>query len=292
MIRLFEGASRAQAYALSRPKTPELVAEKAIEYMKPRNPLPQSGQYDCLLDVGCGSGQSTAVFAPYFRKIIGIDPSEEQINEARKANKLSNIEFMVGQAEKLEGESCFDMVASGQAVHWVDIQAFFNQCSKVLKPNGCFVLHGYDKPCICPAFSEDTKLKEVTNQHFADFYSKCLFHPRRKHVDEHYQSIFEMLKSNHKIKDDSVENKVDATLGDFISYLKTWSGYQAYMKKLDESGSKQETDDILKEFISKLVKEWEIPECDASIPVSIVWNVFMILSERPLSLKQDCFEEG
>ena len=281
MIRLFEGASHVEAYALGRPRTPEIVAKKTIEYMKARNPLPESGLYDCMMDVGCGSGQSTTIFSSYFTKIIGIDPSEKQIQEAQKDNKFSNIIYEVGQAEKLMGENYVDLIASGQAIHWVDFPSFFNQCKKVLKPNGCMLLHGYDRPRIYPKYSQDPSFGHVAEELFFDFYSKCLFHPRRKHVDNHYQGIFEMIKSNHKMKDESVENRIDGTLADFIKYLKTWSGYHAYMKKLKESGSSNDASDILKQFILKLQQAWKIPENDSSVPITIVWDVFMILSERP-----------
>jgi len=281
MIRLFEGVSHAQAYALARPKTPKTVAEKTIEYMKQRNPLPKNGLYDCMIDVGCGSGQSTAIFSSYFTKLLGLDPSQKQIEEAQKGNKASNVTYQVGQAEELEGEHNVDLVASGQAVHWVDFQSFFKQCQKVLKPNGCLLLHGYDRPRIFPKFSQDPALATVAEELFSDFYSKCLFHPRRKHVDDHYETIFGMIQSNHKIRDKSIQNKVESTLADFIQYLKTWSGYQAYMKKLSETGNLSDSGDILEEFISNLKQEWNIPEKDLYVPIIISWDIFIILSERP-----------
>ena len=282
MIRLFEGASQAQAYALSRPETPIQVAKKTIEYMKLRTPLPQSELYDCMIDVGCGNGQSTAIFAPYFKEIIAIDPSEKQIERAKQNNKFLNIKYQVGQAEKLLGENNVDLVTSGQAVHWVDFQAFFKQCRKVLKPSGCLLLHGYDRPRIYPKFLHRSSSAAIAAEElFSDFYSKCPFHPRRKHVDDHYETIFKMIKSNHKTKVESIQNTKYGTLADFVQYLRTWSGYQAYLKNLSKSDSVHNRNDILKDFILKLKKEWKIPDCDASVPIIIVWDIFMILSERP-----------
>jgi 2-polyprenyl-3-methyl-5-hydroxy-6-metoxy-1,4-benzoquinol methylase len=36
-----------------------------------------------MIDVGCGSGQSTRVWSPYFSKVYGFDVSETQISEAQ-----------------------------------------------------------------------------------------------------------------------------------------------------------------------------------------------------------------
>jgi ubiquinone/menaquinone biosynthesis C-methylase UbiE len=40
----------------------------------------------CILDVGCGTGELTKKLAPYSAEVIGIDVSENMINEAKKWN--------------------------------------------------------------------------------------------------------------------------------------------------------------------------------------------------------------
>ena len=283
MIRLFEGASHAQAYALFRPCSPDIIAEKTMNYMKSRILLPQSGKYDCMIDVGCGSGQSSALFAPYFKKIIGIDPSEKQIEQAKIENKHSHIVYKVGQAENLERNEDVDLITSGQAVHWVDFESFFHECEVALKPNGCLLLHGYNRPHIHPRFPHDSSLVSNAERLFSEFYSKCLFHPRRKHVDNSYETIFEMINSNHKMRDDSIENKVDCTLSDLVSYIKTWTGYHDYLKKVKASVHSNDLNhDILNQFVVRLKQEWGINSDNlVSVPITAVYRIFMILSERP-----------
>ncbi len=53
------------------------------------------GPLNLCLDVGCGSGESTWVFSPYFNSVIGTDINEAQIEEAMFSNcsKRSNVEF-------------------------------------------------------------------------------------------------------------------------------------------------------------------------------------------------------
>jgi ubiquinone/menaquinone biosynthesis C-methylase UbiE len=46
--------------------------------------------------VGCGSGQSTRLISPYFKRVIGTDVSESQVEEAKKqcpTSEILNISF-------------------------------------------------------------------------------------------------------------------------------------------------------------------------------------------------------
>lgn len=61
-----------------------------------------------LLDVGCGSGISTAFFNCKTKK--GIDPSEELIKEAKR--KFPHIDFSVDTAEDFDTPLMYDLVVS------------------------------------------------------------------------------------------------------------------------------------------------------------------------------------
>lgn len=68
-----------------------------------------------LLDVGCGSGISTA---PWNCNCIGIDPSKDLIALAKKNNRKPNRVFLVGFAEHIPfADHVFDLVISVTAIH-------------------------------------------------------------------------------------------------------------------------------------------------------------------------------
>jgi len=47
------------------------------------------------VDVGCGPGLMSTVFlAPYFDKVLGVDISESQIEQATLQNQHLNINYM------------------------------------------------------------------------------------------------------------------------------------------------------------------------------------------------------
>lgn len=100
---------------------------------------------DLAVDVGCGSGQSTVVLQPFFKKVFGLDVSSNQIKAARKLC-VPGCEFRIGSAEDLSEfpDSSVDLVTCCQAAHWLDLEAFYSEADRVLKPQeGLLAIYGY-----------------------------------------------------------------------------------------------------------------------------------------------------
>jgi len=102
-----------------------------------------------LLDLGCGEGHNTRIFAEHGAKITGIDISEEMIACARAAEKKSplGIAYEVESAATLTccEDERFDGVVSTLAVmDMPEIEPVFEQVYRVLKKEGFFqfsILH-------------------------------------------------------------------------------------------------------------------------------------------------------
>ncbi|KAG8559160.1 hypothetical protein GDO81_017257 [Engystomops pustulosus] len=60
---------------------------------------------DMALDVGCGTGRYTLPLAPHFKKVLGIDICDSQINVAKRYNTANNVSYMVASAERLPVEN-------------------------------------------------------------------------------------------------------------------------------------------------------------------------------------------
>lgn len=95
-------------------------------------------QGEKILDLGCGTGDLTNTIHKYGVEILGIDKSENMINQA--LNKYPSLPFMVQDATSLDYLNEFDAVFSNATLHWVHppIQALkgIYQC---LKQGGRFV---------------------------------------------------------------------------------------------------------------------------------------------------------
>ncbi|CAL4151196.1 unnamed protein product, partial [Meganyctiphanes norvegica] len=96
--RYFEGVNHAEIYAKFRPVPPQTLIATIIAYLKQK----YLGPLDTVLDIGCGSGQSTQVLASHFNSVIGLDISEAQIKMAIKAETNENIQYKVSASEKLK----------------------------------------------------------------------------------------------------------------------------------------------------------------------------------------------
>ena len=145
-IRLFEGQEHAKLYAQFRPTYPNGMYEEIVEYCTSgdKNRLP----LELAVDVGCGSGQSTRPLCRYFRHVIGSDVSEEQIKSAISQtadSESAEVSFHTGPGEDLHfvKDSSVDLITIAQALHWLNLDLFYAEVKRVLKPNGVCAAYGY-----------------------------------------------------------------------------------------------------------------------------------------------------
>jgi 2-polyprenyl-3-methyl-5-hydroxy-6-metoxy-1,4-benzoquinol methylase len=65
-----------------------------------------------VLEIGCGDGRLTWLYAPRAASVLGIDPDEEQIALARSATPpelADRVQFEAGEAEDLSRTAVFDV---------------------------------------------------------------------------------------------------------------------------------------------------------------------------------------
>lgn len=105
------------------------------------------GTFHNAVDVGCGGGQSTQVLAPFFKTVIGIDSSTDQVAQAQNNNKLVNVVYKSGSAESIDlPTSSVQLVTAGQSCHWFDLPKFYAEVERILVPGGVLALYGYLLP--------------------------------------------------------------------------------------------------------------------------------------------------
>lgn len=224
-IRLFEHAAHASLYSKYRPTYPKSVIETIASYVTNRG-----GSLGVALDVACGSGQSTFYLKDTFKKIIGVDISKAQLEEANskcRAQNIHNIQFRLGSAMELPVESeSVDVVTTAQALHWLDIDGFFAECRRVLKHKGCLAVYGYGNVCL---------VNKQCNILVSNFYRNTLkgcWHDARCHIDEEYRSIHLPFSNTQRI---DMSMPYSTTLEAFIGYVSSWSGYQKYCEDHPEN---------------------------------------------------------
>ncbi|KKP59476.1 MAG: Demethylmenaquinone methyltransferase [Candidatus Magasanikbacteria bacterium GW2011_GWC2_34_16] len=104
--------------------------------------LPLLGDLDGkkVLDVGAGTGRLTLKLAKAGAEVVALDVSEEMLK--RIMNYESRIKVVIGDAEDLPfPNESFDFVtAAFLVVHLKDLERFFDEVYRVLKPNGKFLV--------------------------------------------------------------------------------------------------------------------------------------------------------
>lgn len=95
-----------------------------------------------ILELGCGVGITTTFIASKFReaKVTAMDYDAGQIGIAKRKQSLANVEFVVGDAAKLDFKPrTFDVVFESLAFHHIlGYEKAIREAYRVLKPGGLF----------------------------------------------------------------------------------------------------------------------------------------------------------
>jgi SAM-dependent methyltransferase len=92
-------------------------------------------------DAATGQGQAARLLAPEFRHVLATDASAAQL---ANAEPVERVEFRVGDAAEsgLADRAC-DLVTVAQAAHWFDLDRFYAEVRRVLRPRGVIAVWGY-----------------------------------------------------------------------------------------------------------------------------------------------------
>jgi SAM-dependent methyltransferase len=127
----YTNAEVAARYAKVRPFFHAEVARRLREFAG-------VDRFQRVLDVGCGSGQSSMALAAIAGQVIAIDASPSMLEQAPRR---ANISYRLGLAEELNVGGEFDLVTAGSALHWFDQDRFFTRCREVLAPAGMLAVY-------------------------------------------------------------------------------------------------------------------------------------------------------
>ncbi|KAH8792615.1 S-adenosyl-L-methionine-dependent methyltransferase [Hyaloscypha finlandica] len=137
-------AEEAKLYSVSRLSYSQNVHNKVLDHH-----TTTGGNFDLLLDVGCGPGNATRDLSLSFDKTIGADPGAQMSKAANalggKTKSRKSIKFMVATTEEISQikglePGSVDLLTTTMAAHWFDMAKFWAKAAKVVKPGGTVAL--------------------------------------------------------------------------------------------------------------------------------------------------------
>ncbi len=223
-------------------------SKQAIDYAKFRPQYPRalfqfiesiSRDNELALDVATGNGQAAGLLAEFFEWVIAIDASEKQI---ASAPPHAGVEYRRAAAEAtgLPAKSC-DVVTAAQALHWLDLEKFYEEVRRVLKPRGLLAVWAYNQMQIAPRI--DAVVKRFHDEIVGPFWPA-----ERKNVGPGYR---ELPFPFTEIKAPPFQIEASWTLEQLLGYLRTWSATQRFV-------TEKKTDPV-EQIAPKLAKSWGNP---------------------------------
>jgi SAM-dependent methyltransferase len=224
-------SAQAEAYAKHRPRYPEPL----FEYLAGLVPAHQLA-WDC----GTGSGQAALGLTPYFDRIVATDASEQQIANALPHERIT-YHACLAHESRLEPSSV-NLITAATALHWFDLEPFYAEVKRVLKPDGVIAAWTYYESVITPDI--DRILRTYQYETVGNYWSQ-----RIRWVEEGYKTVpfpFEEISAPHFI----METHWD--LNELLGYLHSWSATQKFASERGYSP--------LEILYDELAHAWDTPD--------------------------------
>ena len=162
-------------------------------------------------DCGTGNGQAAVLLAAHFERVIATDPSEAQLASAAPHPHVAYARADE-RAPFIDSESV-DLVTVAQALHWFDLERFYAEVNRVLRPGGVVAVWSYGRPSV------DKATNPVINW-FHDERVGPMWPKERHEVESGYGSLpFPFEELPHETWTIRRPMPRDA----FLGYVGTWS---------------------------------------------------------------------
>ncbi len=152
----------ASSYDRARPTPPPALLDMLTQLAGKPHPA-------LVVDVGSGTGLSTAIWAERADLVVGIEPNVDMRTQAlRKVEgnpDAAHIKYREGTAARTGlPDECADIVTAAQSFHWMEPTSTLAEVARILRSGGLFAVYDYDWP---PALNwELERVYQEIDKHF------------------------------------------------------------------------------------------------------------------------------
>jgi SAM-dependent methyltransferase len=152
----------------------------------------------------------------HVQSVVATDLSEQQIKLAQPHERVT---YRVALAEDsgLDDRS-LDLISVVLAVHWFDLDRFYAEVKRVMKPDGILAVWCYNLTEITP--DVDRVMKSYYHEVLGEFWP-----PQIHWVDEHYRTLPFPF---NEVAAPKFAVEAAWSLRDLLGYLSSWSAVKKY----------------------------------------------------------------
>lgn len=207
----------AEAYNRVRPRYPQALCDRVIELTQ----LPPNAS---ILELGCGPGNATVIFAQKGYKLVGIEPSEAAC-QFLKQNCASypNVEIKNTTFEEWELEpEKFNAVLAANSIHWMTPEIVYSKAAAALQSNGYLIL----------LWNMTAQLPYEINRSLQEAYQK--YAPSLRKYEDRATQTQSLAKFGQLVTDsgyfsglvsEQIAWEVTYSIDDYLLLLNTYSPY-------------------------------------------------------------------
>jgi ubiquinone/menaquinone biosynthesis C-methylase UbiE len=218
MINESKSASRfngfAELYDSTRPTAPSMTAEIIMRHL---NQKPS-----CVVDLGCGTGLSTAIWHDFTDKIIGIEPNDGMREIAKEHYPDINFINAYSHETGLHDESA-DIITCSQSFHWMEPTSTLCEVNRLLQPSGVFAVYDCDWPP-CSFGNADMAYEKLFSKVHALDVGRSAY-PKERHLQNMKDSGYFGYEREFVF-----HNEEPSTAARYIALAESQGGLQAVRK--------------------------------------------------------------
>jgi SAM-dependent methyltransferase len=177
-------------------------------------------------DCGTGNGQAAVGLAAVFDRVVATDASEKQIANAQSHER---VDYRVAPAESSSLESdTVDLLMVAQALHWFELDRFYAEACRILKPDGVLAATAYNLLQISPG------IDQVVNRYYYEIVGP--FWPAERALVERFRELPFPFREK---KTPSFQMNANWNMEHLLGYLRSWSATQGFMAARGEDPLEQ-----------------------------------------------------
>lgn len=163
-------------------------------------------------DCATGTGQAAVPLAAHFDLVLATDASLQQLRAAAPHHRVRYVRGLAEAAPVRGGTA--DLVTVAQALHWLELPAFYAEARRVLRPGGLLVAWTYGAQRI-DGGAMDAVMREFYDEEVGAFWP-----PERRWVEEEYRTLDFPFEPVAITSPPMIEWW---TLPQLLGYVATWS---------------------------------------------------------------------